>query len=131
MSGGDRARVLVIEDEVDLAVTCERLLRRLGYTVVRAGSRAEGLSIIEAQPVGLVITDVRLPDGSGLDIVSAARLSPAAPPVIVVTGFTTRTSREAALAAGANVYLPKPFSTADLASHVRQLLDARSGGLTP
>jgi DNA-binding response OmpR family regulator len=131
VSDGDRARVLVIEDEIDLAVTFERLLRRLGYAVVRAGSRAEGLSIIEAQPVGLVITDVRLPDGNGLDIVAAARRSSTAPPVIVVTGFTTRASREAALAAGANVYLPKPFSTADLALHVQHLLDTPPGGLTP
>jgi DNA-binding response OmpR family regulator len=122
VSGASPARVLVIEDEVDLAVTCERLLRHLGYSVVRVGSHAEGLSVIQGQPISLVITDVRLPDGNGLDLIPVARLSPEPPPVIVVTGFTTRESREAALAAGASAYLPKPFSTTDLASHVRQLL---------
>jgi DNA-binding response OmpR family regulator len=114
--------VLVIDDEVDLAVTCERLLRRLGYSVVRAGSRAEGLSIIEAQPISLVITDLRLPDGSGIDVVFAARQSPTPPPVIVTTAFTSRATREAALAAGASVFLPKPFSAHELTSTVQRLL---------
>ena len=130
MSTGEPARVLVIEDEVDLAVTCERLLRHLGYAVVRAGSRSEGLSIIETGRISLVITDVQLPDGNGLDLVSAARLSPASPPVIVVTGFTTATTRRAALAAGASVYLPKPFSTAELTSHVEHLLRGSAGVTT-
>jgi DNA-binding response OmpR family regulator len=114
--------VLVVDDEVDMAVTCERLLRRLGYSVMRAGSRAEGVAIIEAEPIALVITDMRLPDGCGLDIVSAARESPMPPPVIVLTGFPSRHNRTAALSAGASVYIPKPFSTLELTSRVQELL---------
>jgi two-component system response regulator PilR (NtrC family) len=120
--------VLVVDDEIDMVVTCERLLRRLGYSVLRAGSRAEGVAIIEAERIALVITDIRLPDGCGLDIVSAARECETPPPVIVLTGFPTWQSRTAALSAGATVYLPKPFSTGELTSHVQQLLGA-SGAL--
>jgi DNA-binding response OmpR family regulator len=121
--------VLVVEDEVDLAVTCERLLRRLGYSVRRAASCEEGLSIMRVEPISLVITDLRLPDGNGIDVVSAARQSVTPAPVIVVTGFPSRASREAATAAGASAYLPKPFSTVELTSRVQLLCDAQGGGI--
>ncbi len=121
--------VLVVEDEVDLAVTCQRLLRRLGYSVVLAGSCEEGLSIMRAEPISLVITDLRLPDGDGIDLVSAARHGASPAPVIVVTGFPSRESREAAIAAGASFYLPKPFSTRELTSRVQELLGPHEGDL--
>src|SRR6266496_366947 len=65
-------RILVVEDEADLAVTYDRLLRRQGYRVVTAASRAEGLESIESAPPALVIADLRLPDGNGIDIIRAA-----------------------------------------------------------
>lgn len=100
---------LVVEDETDLAVSYERLLRRHGYRVTCAGSRAAALSVIAAEPLGLVIADLRLPDGDGLDIVRAARALPNPPPVLVATVFASRTIRQAALAAGAGAFLAKPF----------------------
>ncbi len=103
-------RIAVVEDELDLRVTYERLLRRAGYRVVTAGSRAEGLSLLkQAAPPSLVISDLRLSDGDGLDIVRAARTLDRPVPVIVVTAFATAAAREAALAAGASAFLAKPF----------------------
>jgi DNA-binding response OmpR family regulator len=106
----DRA-VLVVEDEPDLAMTYERLLRRHGYRTVSAGSRRAGLLALEAQPVRLVIADLLLPDGDGLDIVRAACALPSPPPVLVATVLASRASRRAALAAGASAFLAKPFAT--------------------
>ena len=59
--GADVNRILVVEDEPDLAVTYDRLLRREGYRVVTAASRGEGLKAIESAPPALVIADLRLP----------------------------------------------------------------------
>src|SRR5438094_6701431 len=72
----DRA-ILVVDDEADLAATYERLLRRQGYRVVSAGTLQAGLRVIETEPLRLVIADLRLPDGDGLDVVRAARAAPA------------------------------------------------------
>ena len=104
-------RVLVVEDEADLVVTYERLLRRHGYRVVSTGSREAGLAALQAEQPHLLIVDLRLPDGDGLDVVRAARALPIPTPVIVVSGFTSNDSRNAALAAGASAVLAKPFST--------------------
>jgi len=108
------SRILVVEDEVDLVVTYERLLRREGYRVVTAASRAEGLKAIGAAPPALVISDLRLPDGNGLDIIRAARALDPPAPVIVVTAFVSQAAREAALASGATAFLAKPFPASAL-----------------
>ena len=105
-------RVLVVEDEADLVATYERLLRRHGYRVVSARSREAGLAALKEEPPhDLLIADLRLPDGDGLDVVRAARALPTPTPVIVVSGFASNDSRAAALAAGASAVLAKPFST--------------------
>lgn len=114
-----RRRILLVEDEADLATTCERVLRRLGYEVLTVGSRAAGLDALAAGPVALVVADLRLPDGDGLDVVRAA--TAAAAPVAVMTAFVTPETREAALAAGASAFLAKPFSVSAFAELVRRL----------
>ena len=68
--------ILVVDDEADLVASYERLLRRKGYGIVSAGSRVEGLRLVAREPLALVITDLRLPDGDGLDLVRAARRLP-------------------------------------------------------
>jgi CheY-like chemotaxis protein len=117
-----RGPILVVDDEADLISTYERLLRRGGYRVVTAGTRGAGLAIVEREPLALVITDLRLPDGDGLDLVRAARQLPMATPTIVVTGFASEASRTAALAAGAAAYLAKPFGASAFVSLVQSTL---------
>ena len=117
-------RIAVVEDELDLRVTYERLLRRMGYRVVTAGSRAEGLGLLkQATPPTLVIADLRLSDGDGLDIVRAAQALDPPVPVIVVTAFGTHAAREAAITAGAAAFLAKPFVSSALLRLVHDELD--------
>ncbi len=108
--------VLVVDAEPDFAVAYERLLRRRGYRVVTAASRRDGLATVEAAPLALVIADVRLPDGDGLDVIRAARATAPPTPAVVVTTSATEDSRRLALAAGAAGYLVKPFAIADFSS---------------
>ena len=119
--------VLVVDDEADLAATYERLLRRQGYRTISAGSREAGLLALEAQPVRLVVADLLLPDGDGLDVVRAASALPSPPPVLVATVLASRASRRAALAAGATAFLAKPFATEAFNRLVGELL----GGAPP
>src|SRR5215468_7005074 len=107
-------RVLVVDNEPDLRITYERLLRRDGYRVVTAGSRAEGLHLVAADRPRLVIADLKLRDGDGIDIVRAARALAPPVPSIVVTAFASSATREAALAFGASAILAKPFAASEL-----------------
>jgi DNA-binding response OmpR family regulator len=114
--------ILVVDDEGDLVTTYERLLRRQGYRVRSAGTCRAGLAIIERERLCLVIADLRLPDGDGLEIVRAARALPAPLPVLVATALASPTSRQAALDAGASGFLVKPFGTDALNRMVGELL---------
>lgn len=107
-------RVLVVDDETDFLATYERLLRRQGYQVAMATSRVDGIAAVVRERPHLVISDLRLPDGDGLDVVRAARAVPDPPSVIVVTGYPSDQVRRAALEAGATVFLAKPFAAAGL-----------------
>ena len=114
--------VLVVEDEKDLVATYERLLRRQGCAITAAGTLRDGLAALDSGQFALVIADLRLPDGNGLEIVRSARQRPGGPPVIVVTGFVSLQSRQDALGAGAMAYLAKPFSALALSSLVQEVL---------
>jgi DNA-binding response OmpR family regulator len=101
------APILVVDDEADLVANYERLLRRKGFQVVSAGTRGDGLALVERAPIALLITDLRLPDGDGLDLVRAARRLPTPPPSTGI-GSTTQT-RVVAVDAGTGEmsYAPK------------------------
>ena len=115
-------RVLVVEDEPDMVDTYERLLRRQGYEVVSARTLADGLRTLSHGSPDLLIADVELPDGNGLDVVRMAHRLPVPPPAVVVTGFASTRTRETALAAGATAVLIKPFATDAFLDLVRSLL---------
>jgi CheY-like chemotaxis protein len=119
--------VLVVDDETDFLATYDRLLRREGCRTIAAATREAALAALESEPIALIIADVRLPDGDGLDVVRAARTRLRPPPAIVVTGFSSERSRREALAAGATAYLAKPFSTSALTSMIRTALASPPG----
>ena len=111
--------VLAVDDDADLLATYCRLLSPHGYRVVMALSRASGLVAVERERPRLVIADLRLRDGDGLDVVRAARQQVPPVPVIVVSGVIDERSRRAAQAVGVSAFLPKPFETTALVELVR------------
>lgn len=120
--------VLVVDDEADLLMTYRRLLQRRGYVVITVSTRTDAMAVVRSNPLGLVIADLKLPDGDGLDIVRAARAAPSPPPVIVVTGFASDAGQQEALAAGATAYLSKPFSVSSFTGLVERLTVPRVDG---
>lgn len=114
--------ILIVDDEVDLVRTCERLLRRGGHEVITATTCESALTALSGGTSRLVVCDVRLPDGTGLDVVRAAkRLDP---PVraIVMTAQPSEAGRREALASGADAYLAKPFTASGFATVVDHTL---------
>jgi len=118
--------ILVVDDERDLAATCQRLLSRRGWNVVTAGTREAALTVLARGPrPALAIVDRQLPDGDGLDVLRAARAVDT--PVIMVTGYGSAATRRLALDEGAVGFLAKPFSMHDLLELVRRIVGDASG----
>ena len=114
--------VLIVEDEADLAQTCERLLRRNGHDVRIAGTCAAGLAALASGDSLLLVCDVRLPDGDGFEVVRAAKRLEPSVPAIVMTAQPSEAGRRAARASGADAYLIKPFTAAAFSSLVERTL---------
>ena len=111
-------RVLIIDDEDILAWSIDTELRSLGAETMRAGSVREALERFPMFAPDLAITDLRLPDGNGLELVKKWRLDAPEMPVILVTAHGAIDSAITALRLGACDYLQKPFDMKDLIAAV-------------
>jgi len=114
--------ILVVDDEIDLATTFTRLLGRHGYRAIAVASCAEARAAMRAETLALVLSDLRLPDGDGLDLVRAALAQAPPIPAIVMTGHASPGTQRAALEAGAFAFLAKPFTTTRLVALVDEAL---------
>lgn len=115
--------ILVIEDELDLRTTYERLLRHMHYEVITAERGTDGLRIAQSQRIRLIVTDLRLPDMDGIALIRALRAVADPPPIIVASGFDAAATRRTALEAGAIAYLTKPFSLATLKALIQDMVE--------
>ncbi|HSA95946.1 MAG TPA: response regulator, partial [Acidobacteriota bacterium] len=81
------AKILIIDDDPLVAESLSHVVEKLGHRALLAGSVAEAHKAVRAQDIDLVFCDVRMPDGSGLDLLPDLRVTPSAPEVIIMTGF--------------------------------------------
>jgi DNA-binding response OmpR family regulator len=109
-----QAKILIVDDERDLVDAYVRLLERSGYRCVGAFDANQAIQMIDAESPDLVITDLSLPDNSGVEIVRRVRAKLPVTPIIVMSGHNTPGLHEAAQAAGAHISLLKPVSIAEL-----------------
>ena len=118
-------RVLLAEDEPNIVESLTFLLRREGFDVDVHFNGAEALSAALKEPPDVVILDVMLPQLDGFEILRRLRLDERARslPVIVLTAKGQREDRETALEEGADRFITKPFSNAELVEAVRGLVD--------
>ena len=117
-------RILVIDDEKSLREFLTILLEQEGYEVTTAESVATGIEKLHDRVFDLVMCDLKLPDGSGLEVLADARKSHVTSPFIIITAHTTPQHALEALRAGAAEYLSKPFNVEDLKLILDKLLDA-------
>lgn len=119
------AKVLVVDDDPLVRQSISQAARKFGHQVVAAQNAAEALARIEDEAFDLVLCDVRLPDGSGLEILPGLKNSHSRPEVIIMTGFGDADGAELAIKNGAWDYLQKPLSLKDLALTLERALDYR------
>jgi len=127
------SRVLIVEDDSDIAELVARYLDKAGFSTERAASGREALQTIAAKPPDLVILDLMLPHVDGLEVCRLVRASDAtaAVPIIMLTARAEESERIVGLELGADDYLAKPFSPNELVARVRALLRRAQRGSGP
>jgi DNA-binding NtrC family response regulator len=112
----------VVDDEELYRRSLERILMRVGHRVTQARDAAEAIAIVSAEPVDLVLADIRMPGINGLELVRQVHEIKPDLPCIVITGFGSPENSVEALRAGAYWYLEKPFDQGNL-DVIRRLVD--------
>jgi two-component system response regulator PilR (NtrC family) len=120
-----KARLLVVDDEQSMREFLESFLRREGYDVSTAADVDTALSYLESDEIDLVITDMQMPEKTGLDLILEAReLSPETA-MVMITGFGTTDSAISAMREGAYDYLTKPFKVDELRIVIEKALEKK------
>lgn len=126
--GGDGMgkRVLLIEDEPNIIEAISFILSRDGWTVHTHEDGTTAMDKVLGLPPDMIILDVMLPGRSGFDILRDLRASPVTKdiPVMMLTARGQEKDRELALRLGANHFMTKPFSNAEVRDYVRSLMEA-------
>jgi DNA-binding response OmpR family regulator len=121
----NRPRILLVEDEASIAVPFGDALAREGFEPVVASTAADALRLARETKPDLVVLDLGLPDADGRDVCRALRRESEVP-IVMVTARGTETDRIVGLELGADDYVVKPFSAAEVAARIRAVL--RRGG---
>jgi len=116
-----KRRILLIEDEESIAEPLAAALGREGFDVVTASTAADGLEAFRTRSPDLVLLDVMLPDGDGRDVLREIRATTRVP-VVMLTARGEEMDRVLGLELGADDYVTKPFSAAELVARIRAVL---------
>ncbi len=124
-------RILVIEDNIELAHWLQRNLRKEQYTVDWIDNGADADYALRSEKYNLVILDLALPRMSGREVLQRLRARHDVTPVLVLTANNTIQSRVSELDEGADDYMAKPFEVEELEARIRMLLRRSSGQASP
>ena len=120
-----KALILLVDDDIDLRGILHRFLERSGFSVATAGNGREALERLEIQRVDLLLTDLMMPEISGIELIQTVRLRNLSIPIIAMSAdadLRNDGSLELAALAGAQVVLEKPFAMNRLIREVQRLL---------
>jgi DNA-binding response OmpR family regulator len=120
-------RILVVEDQADLAEVLQRNLEDEGHHARVAGTAAEAIAATEREPMDLLILDIGLPDRDGFAVLDAVRARGDATPVLILSARGLQADKLRGFRAGADDYVTKPFGVLELLARVAALL--RRAGL--
>ena len=130
MTAADAPLILVVDDDLKIVRLVRAYLERAGYRVIEATDGRTALSAIALEMPALVVLDVMLPEIDGLAVLRAVRRTDSTP-VIILSARSLVDDRIAGLTAGADDYLPKPFSPAELVVRVQRVLERSGRGSSP
>ena len=116
--------VLIVDDEPNIVLSLEFLMKKEGYEVRSVANGAEAMQAITEKPPDLILLDVMMPRKDGYEVCQELRATPSWKDIniIMLTAKGRDVEREKGLALGANDYITKPFSTQELVEKVKSLL---------
>lgn len=123
---GEGKRILIVEDDPGLRFTVTDALEGAGFAVTGADNGVEAIRRLLDEAFDVVVTDLRLPDKDGMEVLREARGKTPPPSVVVMTGYGSVESAVAAMKSGAEDYLTKPFSMEELLLLLAKILRLRS-----
>lgn len=119
------ASILVVEDDLTFSRILEGFLQKQGFSVRVAHKGMEGLKLFQTNTIDLVLLDYRLPDTSGMDVLSEIKKTSPPTPVIIMTSFSDIRTAVKAMQLGAFEYITKPVNPDELLMIVRQAISGR------
>ncbi len=122
---GDRARILHVDDDPQIRLLMAGSLHEFGYDVVTAGTVKEALQLATGMAFDLFILDVRLPDGTGVELCQLLKRLQPNSPVVYYTGFADARSEQEALSKCGDAYLKKPVSITEWEETISRLLERK------
>ena len=121
----EKKQILVVDDETNLRRVLSAMLVRDGYDVHEAGDGEEAIAFLKEHHIDLVVTDLKMPKASGMDVLRAALRDDPSRPVIMLTAFATIENAVEALKTGAFDFITKPFDQNEVRQIVRKALRTR------
>ena len=118
-----KEHILVVDDAPQTLDVIQRNLTLEGYIVFTATGVGEAIGILESTPIDLVITDLKMPKASGMDLIRHVRENFKDTEIMMITGYATIEGAVEAVKTGAEEYLTKPFTDTELISAVKRLID--------
>jgi DNA-binding NtrC family response regulator len=119
-------RILVVDDEKEILISCQKILEEEGYSVVTAETGEDAMELLSQDPCGLMLLDLNLPGRSGMEILKMSRSLASDTYVIIFTAYAAVNSAVEAIKGGAFDYLAKPFTNDQLLLAVHQALEHRN-----
>jgi two-component system, NtrC family, response regulator HydG len=120
-----KASILIVDDHVEMARLLADQLGDAGYATTVAGGGGDAVALVGKQPFDVVITDLRMEEVDGLDVLDAVHAADPATPVLIMTAFGGIESAVAAIKRGAYHYVTKPFQLDEVLVYVERALDER------
>lgn len=121
METTNKPSALIIDDEYDICFLLSRILRTSNLSVQFVNSLEDGRASLETSTPSILFLDNHLPDGYGIDFISYVKEKYPSTKVVMVTAHDTSEDRQKALQKGADVFIPKPFSAAQIKAAIEKI----------
>ena len=120
---GRAGKILIVDDEVEALENCRRILSRLGHQCLTEHDPVRALAVIQQERPGLVLTDLRMPGLSGIDVLNATKRLDPTIKVVLMTAFATVETAVSSMRQGALDYILKPYTSKDLEEVARRAFE--------
>jgi DNA-binding NtrC family response regulator len=121
----EKGKILVLDDDPVVNLSCKRILGAEGYHITTVEKGETALNKLVKEDFDLLISDVKLPDISGMTVLKEARVAKPSTDVVIITGYPTLEDAKESTKLGATQYIEKPFTPAFMLNVVKKLFDER------